>query len=58
LKLPESRIIGDLFLREADAAGWKDAIAERNGLRVRSPAKTIRLTKLIRGRLETIGPEL
>ena len=58
LKLPENRIIADLLLREVDAAGWKDAIVKRNVLQARSPATAIRLVKLIRGRLETMGPDL
>jgi hypothetical protein len=58
LKLPESRIIADVLLREVDAGGWKDAIVKRNVLQARSPATAIRLTKLIRGRLETMGPDL
>jgi hypothetical protein len=58
LKLPESRIIADLLLREVDAAGWKDSIVNRNVLQARSPATAIRLTKLVRGRLETMGPDL
>jgi hypothetical protein len=58
LKLPESRIIANLLLHEVDADGWKDAIVERNVLQARSPATVIRLTKLIRDRLETMGPDL
>jgi hypothetical protein len=58
LKLPESRIIADLLLRGVDAAGWKDHIVKRNVLQARSPATAIRLTKLIRGRLGTMGPDL
>jgi len=58
LKVPESRVIADLLLREVDAAGWKDAIVKRNVLQARSPATASRLTKLIRGRLATMGPEL
>lgn len=58
LKLPESRLIADLLLRKVDAAGWKDAIVTKNVLQARSPATAIRLTKLIRGRLETMGPDL
>jgi hypothetical protein len=58
LKLPESRIIADLLLRDVDAAGWKNAIVTRNVLQARSPATAIRLTKLIRGRLETMRPDL
>jgi hypothetical protein len=58
LKLPESRIIADLLLREVDAAGWKDAIVKWNVFQAGSPATAIRLTKLIRSRLETMGPDL
>jgi hypothetical protein len=58
LKLPESRIIAGLLLRKVDAEGWKDAIVTKNVLQARSPATARRLTKLIRGRLETMGPDL
>jgi hypothetical protein len=58
LKLPESRIIAGLLLHELDAAGWKDAIVGRNILQARNPATVIRLTRLIRGRLQTMGPDL
>jgi len=58
LKLPESRLIADLLLRQVDAEGWKDAIVTKNVLRARNPATARRLTTLIRSRLETMGPEL
>src|SRR3954468_10026181 len=58
LKLPESRLVADLLLRKVDAEGWKDAIVARNVLQSRSPATARRLTTLIRGRLETMGPDL
>lgn len=58
LKLPESRLIADLLLRKVDAEGWKDAIVTKNVLQARNPATARRLTKLIRGRLETMGPDL
>lgn len=58
LKLPESRLIADLLLRQVDAAAWKDAIVTKNVLQARNPATARRLTKLIRGRLETMGPDL
>ena len=58
LKLPESRLIADLLLRQVDAEGWKDAIVTKNVLQARSPATARRLTTLIRGRLETMGPDL
>ncbi len=58
LKVPESRVIADLLLRGVGAEGWKDAIGKQNVLKARSPATATRLTKLIRGRLETMGPGL
>jgi hypothetical protein len=58
LKLPESRLIADLLLRHVDAEGWKDAIVTTNVLQARNPATARRLTRLIRGRLETMGPDL
>ena len=58
LKLPESRLVADLLLRKVDAAGWKNAIVTKNVLQARSPATARRLTKLVRGRLETMGPDL
>jgi hypothetical protein len=58
LKLPESRIIADLLLRQVNADGWKDAIVKKNILQARSPATARRLTKLVRGRLEAMGPDL
>jgi hypothetical protein len=58
LKLPASRIIADLLLRQVDAAAWKDAIVTRNVLQARNPATARRLTRLVRGRLETMGPDL
>jgi len=58
LKLPESRLVADLLLRKVDVEGWKDAIVTKNVLQARSPATARRLTKLVRGRLETMGPDL
>ncbi len=58
LMIPESRIIADLLLRGVTAEGWTDAIAVRNVLKVRTRGRANRITKLIRGRLETMGPDL
>lgn len=58
LKLAESRHIADLLLRQVDSSGWKDAIVTRNILQARCPATARRFTRLIRGRLETMGPDL
>jgi hypothetical protein len=44
LKLPESRLIADLLLRQVDAEGWRDAIVTTNVLRARNPATARRLT--------------
>jgi hypothetical protein len=58
LKLPESRLIADLLLRQVDAESWRNAIVTQNVIRARNPATARRLTKLVRGRLETMGPDL
>lgn len=58
LKVAESRIVADLLLKGVDADGWKDAIVKRNVLKARNEATAARLTKLIRGRLETMGVDL
>jgi hypothetical protein len=58
LKLPETRRIADLLLRKVDADGWTDAIVTRNILQTRSPATARRLARLIRARLEMMGPDL
>ena len=58
LKLPESRIIADLLLRDIDDAGWKDAIEAQNVLQARTVETARRLARLIRGRLELMGPDL
>jgi Putative inner membrane protein (DUF1819) len=58
LKLPESRIIADLLLHQVDAVGWEQAIVTKNVLQTKNPDTARRLTRLIRGRLETMGPDL
>lgn len=52
LKVPESRVIADLLLQEADDAAWKKALYDENVLQTRSPVTTKRLVLLIRGRLK------
>ena len=51
LKIPESRIIADLMLKELDREGWHQAIIDENVLQSRSPATAKRLMILIRSRL-------
>jgi len=58
LKLQESRIIADLLLRRIGEEGWKTAIVTENVLQARNPATAIRLARLIRQRLETMGDDL
>lgn len=58
LKVPESRLIAELLLQEADADSWKKAIVDENILQTKNPATARRLTRLLRNRLETMGPEL
>lgn len=58
LKLPESRFIAELLLRKASPDEWKDALLHRNILQARTPATAQRLARLLRGRLETMGPSL
>jgi len=58
LKVAESWIIAGLLLHKVDDDGWKDAIVKRNVLQARSPATATRLTKLVKGRLMTMGPDL
>ena len=54
----ESRMVADLLLRGVDSAGWRKAIFEDNVLQARNPATAKRLSRLIRGRLERMEPEL
>ena len=58
LKLKESRVIADLLLHGVSDAEWKDALGRHNLLQAKIPATAIRLARLIRGRLETMKPEL
>jgi Putative inner membrane protein (DUF1819) len=58
LKVTESRRIADLLLHKVDNDGWIDAIVERNVLQARNPASAQRLARLIRARLETMGPDI
>jgi len=58
LKLPESRLIADLLLRQVNSQDWKTAIYTNNILQARNPSTANRLASLVRARLETMGPEL
>jgi len=58
LKVAESRKIADLLLQGADDATWKRVIVDDNVLQARNPDTSRRLGRLIRARLEPMGPEL
>jgi len=58
LKLTESRIIAGLLLQNLDTRGWKDALLRDNVLQTRTEATAIRIGRLIRKRLELMGPDL
>ncbi|MFO8090850.1 MAG: DUF1819 family protein [Desulfatiglandaceae bacterium] len=58
LKVAESRVVADLLLRKIDRDDWRKAIFEDNVLQARNPATARRLSRLIHGRLETMGPGL
>lgn len=58
LKIAESRIIADLLLTHTSATEWHAAIVERNVLQSSRPSSSIRIARLIRKRLEPMGPEL
>ena len=58
LKLPESRLIADLLLRQVNSQDWKTAIYTNNLLQARNPSTANRLAGLVRSRLETMGPDL
>lgn len=58
LKIPESRVLADLLLRDVDEAGWRKALFDDNILQARSPMTAKRLRTLIRGRLETMTADL
>ncbi len=58
LKLSESRLIADLLLKGTPPEGWKRAIYQKNILQAKSKTTAANLTRLIRGRLSLMGPEL
>jgi hypothetical protein len=58
LKLPESRVIADLLLRNVSEEDWANAIRRENVLRSRRIETAIRLVRLIRSRLELMNADI
>jgi hypothetical protein len=58
LKLRESRLVADLLLKGIKGNEWRKALIDQNVLQSRNPHTAIRITRLIRQRLETMKPDL
>lgn len=58
LKLRESRHIAALLLKGVNSEEWREAIVTNNVLQAKNLATAERFGRLIRARLETMGPEL
>ena len=58
LRLRESRIIADHLLRGLSDKEWRTAIVEDNVLQMGKPVTIIRSARIIRARLEPLGPGL
>ncbi len=58
LMVPESRVVADLLLAEADTDRWRRAIQLDNVLAKRSVSTAITKARLIRARLKTLPPSL
>ena len=58
LKVPESRVIAGLLLREVTDREWRKAIYDENVLQTRSPKTAKRLSVLVRGRLSLVEAPL
>jgi hypothetical protein len=58
LMVPESRVVADLLLADADADHWRQAIQIDNVLAKRSVSTAVTKARLIRARLKTLPPSL
>jgi hypothetical protein len=58
LKISESRVIADLLLRGIGDQQWKQYVVKENVLQARNSATAVRLTRLIRSRLELMDSDL
>jgi len=58
LMVPESRVVADLLLADADADHWRQAIQVDNLLAKRSVSTAVTKARLIRARLKTLPPLL
>ena len=58
LKVAESRVVAGLLLRGVNGFAWQNAIVDQNVLQARNPASAVRVSRLVRQRLETMQPDL
>jgi hypothetical protein len=58
LKVSESRVVADLLLRGVSGAAWRSAIIDQNVLQAHNAASAVRVSRLIRQRLELMLPDL
>ena len=58
LRIRECRIIADLLLAAVSDEGWTDAILNQNVLQMGSPESIKRIARLLRARLEPLGPDI
>ena len=58
LKVPESRVIAELLLRDVSDKQWRKVLYDENVLQTRSPKTAKRLSVLIRGRLSQVEAPL
>ena len=58
LKVAESRVVADLLLRGVSSEQWNHAISVENVLQARSGVTAVKLGRLLRRRLTSMGPEL
>ena len=58
IKLLQSRIIADLLIKGTPPEGWKLAILDKNVLQAKSKTTATNVTRLIKSRLSTMGPDL
>lgn len=58
LLIVESQAVAGLLLESMDKDKWQQAIVKDNVLQKRSPTAALRQTRLIKNRLDLMGPEL
>lgn len=58
LRVRECRIVADLLLAQVNSDEWKQALYEENRLQMGSIESVKRISRLLRARIEPLGPDL